>query len=53
MNICVYQDQDPLGRGEWFSYTSFNGHVIKSFGGFPTREQAYEAAQISFIGGVL
>lgn len=37
----VYQDQDPIGKGRWFSYVSCDrGHVLENFGGYDTPEQA-------------
>lgn len=43
--ITVYKDEDPYGKGEYFSYVSENGHVLANFGGFATEEQARKAAE--------
>ena len=44
MTIHVYQDEDPLGKGEWFAYTSRNGHIVDTFGGYKTEEESRDAA---------
>lgn len=39
--LSVYQDEDPLGRGEWFGYvTGGHGHISHNFGPFLTEEAA-------------
>lgn len=39
--LTVYQDEDPLGRGEWFAYvTGAHGHIVHNFGPFPAEEAA-------------
>ncbi len=43
--ITTYQDQDPLGRGQWFAYASQDGHVRENFGGYATRDQAQAEAE--------
>ncbi len=46
----VYQDLDPLGRGEWFGYvTGSNGHITANFGPFPDGESARRHA-VAIVG---
>lgn len=49
--LSVYQDEDPLGRGEWFGYvTGGHGHISRNFGPFPTEEAARKHGR-SLVGG--
>lgn len=40
MSYIIYQDLDPLGRGEWYGYQSLEGHIIRNFGPFSREEEA-------------
>jgi len=40
----VWQDTDPLGKGEWFWTRSRGGHIIANGGGCSSEEEAKQQA---------